>query len=102
MVRSRLGLKVLGLCALALGLMAFAASAAQAEVNARWKVAGVDVTGATEFQTEIKEIESKTASLLFTTKGGTKVTILCTDAKFDGGGKLIKEGGVSLGRVEFK
>jgi hypothetical protein len=102
MVRSRLGLKVLGLCALALGLMAFVTSAAQAEVNARWKVAGVDVTGATEVATEIKSIEGNTASLLFTTKGGTKVTILCTDAKFDEGGKLIKEGGLSLGRILFK
>jgi len=101
MVRSRLGLKVLGLCALALGLMAFVTSAAQAELAARWKVAGVEVTGATEVQTEIKEIENKTATLLFTTAGGTKVSILCTAAKFDEGGKLIKEGGLSLGRILF-
>jgi hypothetical protein len=102
MVRSRLGLKVLGLCALALGLMAFVANAAQAETAARWKVAGKEVTGTESFPTEIKELEGKTASLLFTTKSGTKVTILCTEAKFDEGGALIKEGGLSLGRILFK
>jgi hypothetical protein len=102
MVRSKLGLKALGLCALVLGLMAFASSAAQAESGAHWNVAGTAVTGATAVQTEIKELEGNSATLLFTTKSGTKVGILCTTAKFDGGGALIKEGGVSLGRVEFK
>lgn len=102
MIRSRLGLKVLGLCALALGLMAFVASAAQAELTAHWNVAGSPVTGANSFQLEIREIENSTATLLFTTKGGTKVGILCQKAKFDEGGKLIKEGTLSLGRVLFE
>jgi hypothetical protein len=101
MVRSRLGLKVLGLCALALGLMAFIASAAQAEATSHWNVAKKSVTGAEEFQLEIKELEGGTANLAFTTKSGTKVKILCTVAKFDEGGKLIKEGGLSLGRILF-
>jgi hypothetical protein len=101
-VRSRLGLKVLGLCALALGLMAFVASAAQAEMNARWKVAGSEITGANFAHPVIREIEGKTGSLLFTTKGGTKVTILCTTAEIDEGFLLIKEGGVALGRILFK
>ena len=87
MVRSRLGLKVLGLCALALGLMAFVASAAQAEKTAHWNVAGKSVTGAEEFQLEIKELEGNTATLEFTTAGGTTlVKILCTSAKFGGTG----------------
>jgi len=103
MVRSRLGLKVLGLCALALGLMAFVASAAQAEPTAHWNVAGKSVTGAEEFQAEIKEIENKSATLEFKTAGGTLVKILCTAAKFGGttGGKLIKEGGINTGDVTF-
>jgi hypothetical protein len=101
MVRSRLGLKVLGLCALALGLTAFVTSAAQAEVNSRWKVAGAEVTGTQEKPLEIVSIENKTATLEFTTKGGSLVKILCTEAKFDEGGALIKEGGLSLGRILF-
>lgn len=103
MVRSRLGLKVLGLCALALGLMAFVASAAQAEATSHWNVAGKAVTGTEEFQLEITEIENKSATLEFTTAGGTLVKILCTAANFAGtkGGRLIKEGGISLGDVLF-
>ena len=101
MVRSRLGLKVLGLCALALGLMAFVAGAAQAESASHWNVAGKSVTGSEEFQGEIKEIENKSATLEFTTLGGTLVKILCTAAKFTEGGKLVKEGGLSLGKISF-
>ena len=99
MVRSRLGLKVLGLCALALGLMAFVTSVAQAEVTRTGKSQETAVTGTEEKPLEIKEIENKTGTLEFTTKGGTLVKILCTAAKFDEGGKLIKEGGISLGRI---
>ncbi len=103
MVRSRLGLKVLGLCALALGLMAFVASAAQAEATSHWNVAGKSVTGTEEFPLEVKELENKTGTLEFTTAGGTLVKILCTTAAFGGtkGGRLIKEGGISLGDVTF-
>jgi hypothetical protein len=108
MVRSRLGLKVLGLCALALGLMAFASSAAQAELNAHWNIVKANgellqiVLGSTLLpHLEIKELENNTGTLLFTTKAGTKVGILCLAAKFDEGGLLIAHGGISLGRVLF-
>lgn len=100
MIRSRLGLKALVLSGLVLGLMAFAASA-QAETGAKWLVSGKDV-GSLEPQLVIKEIEGKSASLSFTTKGGTSVLILCTAAEFaGGGGKLIANGGISLGDVTF-
>jgi len=108
MVRSRLGLKVLGLCALALGLMAFVASAAQATTGAHWNVINakgelIKVPGTNDLLPllEIKEIENSTAQLLFTTKSGTKVGILCTAAHFDGGGLMQANGGISLGQVEF-
>ncbi len=107
MIRSKLGLKALVLSGLVLGLMAFATSAAQAETGAKWNVVNsegklVEVTTAgLSPQLEIKEIENKTATLAFTTKGGTKVGILCTTAAFDEGGKLISAGGVSLGRILF-
>lgn len=98
MIRSGLGFKALMLSAFVLGLMALTTSAAQAELLAKWRVNGADV-GALAPQLEIKEIENKTASLAFTTKGGTSVLILCTATKFDEGGKLIAQGGISLGRV---
>jgi hypothetical protein len=108
MARSRLGLKVLGLCALALGLMAFVASAAQAEFNAHWNIIKANgellkiESGSTLLpQLEIKELENNTLTLLFTTKSGTKVAILCTAAKFDEGGKLVANGGISEGRILF-
>ncbi len=101
MLRSRLRLKVLGLCTIVLGLIAVFASAAQAEATAHWNVGGKAVTGSEEIQSEIKELENKTATLEFTTVGGTLSKILCTDAKITEGGKLIKEGGVSSGRTRF-
>ncbi len=99
MIRSRLGLKLLALGGLVLGLMAFAASA-HAEIGAKWRVNGSDV-GSLEPKLLIKELENKSASLAFTTKGGTKVLILCTAAEFDEGGKLIGNGTISLGKVKF-
>lgn len=102
MIRSRLGLKALVLSGLFLGLMAFGAGSAQAEAGAKWLVNKVDV-GSLAPQLVIKEIENSTASLAFTTKGGTNVLILCTTAAFGGtnGGKLIASGGISLGDVTF-
>jgi hypothetical protein len=107
MIRSKLGLKALALSGLIVGLMAFATSSAQATVGANWKVNGKFFS---EWKTspallpklEIRTIENNTASLNFTTKGGTNVLILCTSAKFDEGGHLIVNGGISLGRILFK
>jgi hypothetical protein len=115
MVRSRLGLKILGLCALALGLMAFASSAAQAEVGAFWSIKRLAPNEGELFKIpngpggvvnlqpllEINGLENKTGTLEFKTAGGTLVKILCTDAKFDEGGNLLAQGAISLGRVHF-
>jgi len=110
MVRSRLGLKALGLCALVLGLMAFASSAAQAEPGSTWSVLNTEATpklflipGANDLLPQVNiALENNTAELLFTTAGGTKVAILCTSANFDEGGRLQATGGISLGRILFK
>lgn len=104
MIRSSLWLKALGLGVLVLGLTAFAASIAQAEAGATWRVAGAAIPGANDLlpQLEIKELGARTASLSFTTGGGTAVLVLCTEANFDEGGKLIAEGTISLGRVLSK
>ncbi len=99
MIRSRLGLKALVLSGLLLGLMAFAASA-HAEIGAKWKVNGADV-GSLEPKLHFREIEEKTGSFSIKTKAGTAVLILCTAAEIDEGGRLIANGGISLGRVKF-
>jgi hypothetical protein len=114
MVRSRLGLKALGLCALVLGLMACIASSAQAEPKAFWHIKNLAETelfqipngpgGVTNLQPllVIKELENKTGTLEFKTKGGVLVKILCTSAAFDEGGNLLAEGTISLGRLHFE
>jgi hypothetical protein len=100
MIRSRLGLKALVLSGLVLGMMAFATSAAQAEVGAKWQVKGADV-GSLAPQLVIEKLENETASLFFKTAGGVEVEILCKAASFDEGGKLIANGTISLGRILF-
>jgi hypothetical protein len=108
MARSRLGLKVVGACALVLGLMALVAGGAQAEVGAAWTIINSPLGALVKIPAEsllplmeIKEVENKTLSFLFTTKSGTKVAILCTAVKFDEGGLLVAEGGISLSRLQF-
>jgi hypothetical protein len=100
MIRSRLGLKALVLSGLVLGLMAFSSSA-QAETGANWFVNGSAISSTLLPQLEISEIENNSASLAFTTKGGTGVLILCGVAKFDEGGQLTSNGGISLGMILF-
>jgi hypothetical protein len=97
MNRSRLGLKALGLCVLAVGVMAIGfAGVAQAEETGgtwTWSNAGKTGTfGSTLEASPIIALENNTASLLFTTGGGTKVTFLCTGAAFDEGGQLAGGG----------
>jgi hypothetical protein len=92
--------KLLGLCVLILGLTALTASLAQAEVGASWSVGGAKVTEALLPQLQVHEIENKTASLLFTTKGGTKTAILCTAIEMVGM-KLTTSGSVSSGKLKF-
>ncbi len=108
MIKSRFSLKALGLCALVLGLMAFTTSAAQAEPGATWtiiKASGLLLpipNGVEDLLPQAQStLENSTGSLLFTTKGGTKVEILCTAVELVEGGKLIAEGGLSLGRARF-
>jgi hypothetical protein len=104
MLRSRLALRAFGLCTLVLGLTAFAAGTAQAETGATWRVNGAAIPGAGDLlpQLVVKEVENKSASISFTTAGGTSVLFLCTATEFDTGGVLISNGGVSTGNVSFK
>lgn len=101
MTRSKLGLRTLALSGLVLCTTAFNATAAHAEKEANWRVNGTNVSSTLLPQLEISEIENKTASLSWTTKGGTGVLLLCTAAKFTEGGKLSANGGITLGRINF-
>jgi hypothetical protein len=102
MIRTKLGL--LGLCAVVFGVMAFSASAAQAETNAKWLIltsGGVHKTGAElPALIQIKELEGNTASLL-TTVLGIAFELLCTSASFEENVQIIANGSLSHGRVVF-
>jgi hypothetical protein len=95
MIRSNF--KLLGLCAVMLGVMAFAASAAQAEVGAKWLIEGTDAASLlAAVGGELEEIEK--ASLLSEVLG-IEVEILCEEATligihFEANGSLTKGGKV--------
>lgn len=100
MIRSKVRFKVLGLCAVVLGLMAFSAGVAQAEEGANWKVAGSNVTTALLPSVDIGEIEEGKASLL-TEISGAKVRYECKTAKLIGV-KLELNGSLTNGgKVKF-
>jgi len=106
MIRSRLGLKALVLGGLVLGLMAFVAAGAQAEAGANFKVNGSNISSTLLPSFQVASLENKTVSLLFTTGGGTKVEILCTEMKLLDGtttndAKLGVEGKVDLGKMHL-
>ena len=70
--------RALGLLALVLYAIALMAGATNASAAGVWKVKGAPVTAELSPLVAVKEIESKTATILFSTKSGTKVEILCT------------------------
>jgi hypothetical protein len=123
MIRSRLGLKALGLCALVLGLMAFASSA-QAEPLAKWaivKANGELITISKEGDGKGKgdtllpqvgiELETLASTgvkeaILLTSVGGVATEILCKKALLrnaagTGPPLLLLEGSI-LGKVTFE
>jgi hypothetical protein len=76
MSRSGRGLRMVALLVVSLGLNAVDAAGALAEPGAYWRVQGSKVLALTPELSAT--VENKTGSLLFTTKAGTKVEILCT------------------------
>jgi hypothetical protein len=72
--------KLTGLLALALGLMAFTATAAQAEVNAFWEVNGSTLSG----NESVKAKKDSAHTTLLTKVGTSAVEILCGPPKFVG------------------
>jgi hypothetical protein len=102
MIRS--SLKLLGLCAVVLGVMAFGAGAAQAEVGAKWLVltAGGETKDAANLKALVEgKIENNLASLLSEVLG-IEVEILCTSGTLTGV-SLEGEGKITNGgKVTFK
>ena len=97
--------RLTGLLAVALGVMAFGATAAHAELGAVWKVKGAAVTDELKAQIQVTELETYAPTgvkegILLTKTGLTKVEILCTAMKFVD--MLMKVLGVVLGKVHFE
>ncbi len=107
MVQSKLGLKALGLCALVVGIMAFVTSGvAQAETGASWGYKKTEGGTLEKFTTALlpelnAKLDTATASLEFTTAGGTNVAITCTAGQLIGSPKLLENGSISEGQAKF-
>jgi hypothetical protein len=77
MARSGFGIKLLSSLVLVTGILALGGASAQAETGANWMVNGTNVNGTLLPEVQVKELVKKVGSLLFTTKAGTQVIILC-------------------------
>lgn len=102
-MRTRLGLKVLGLSALVMGVMAIGtAGVAQAETGACWKylISGVQKCfGEGGLEAGVKfAFENNTGTLLIE---NVNFEVLCTAGALVNGGKLTSNGSVTAGVVKF-
>jgi hypothetical protein len=97
-MRSRQGLKALVLCAMALGMMAIGAGAAQATPT--WMVAGANLAAGLEPEVG-GELEGGTASLLATING-LDLELLCGEGELTGVKLLPGDKTNSTGDVTFK
>jgi hypothetical protein len=104
MIRTKLGLKVLGLCALVVGVMAIGTTGvAQAEVGACWGYINPTTLKLECFSKTLEakpkfEIENNTGTLLIEKQ---IISILCTGMEFDEGGELSENGTILLNRIKF-
>ena len=107
MIRSRLGLKALGLCALVLGMMAVWAGAAQAEESGgKWTYINPTTSELKTFEGALSEpgvegvIEKETVGILHAkVLGGTSLLYECKEVTVVGG--KLKPGGIVLGKLVF-
>lgn len=85
MTRLKSGLAVLGLLGAIVGLVALTTSSVEAEVGASWNIVnakGELVSVTSGLLPTVAMIETAHMQLLFKTKGGTEVKILCTKGHF--------------------
>ncbi len=101
MNRSRMVIKALGLSGLVIGLTMLVAILAHAEPTANWVVNGANIANNTLLpEAQVKELESKDGVLLFTTKFGTSVEVLCTAVALTNV-KLKTQGSTTEGSATF-
>ncbi len=109
MLRTKLGLKALGLCALVMGVMAIgttgvAQASEEHEKGPCWGYINPTTHELLCFSKVLEAepviaIENNTATLSIANQ---TFTFLCTSAAFDEGGQLSAEGKILLGRLKFK
>lgn len=103
-MRTRLGLKILGLSALVMGVMAIGtAGTAQAEPGACWGYINATSGKLECFSSTLEakplfELENKTGTLLI---ANVNFEVLCTGLEFDEGGLFAANGSILLGRLKF-
>jgi hypothetical protein len=102
--------KVMGLCAIVFGLIAFSASLAQAEPGAHWNINGAQLTSPLLPEIQVTELEKlkiklegkeeeKALGILLTTVNLTPIEILCTSITFVDA--LLHELGRVTGKILF-
>jgi hypothetical protein len=96
MIRSRLGLKALGLCAMLVGMLAFA-GAAQAEPGAFWLVNGTKIS---ESLLPAVGAETDVKLVLLTNLNGKEIDISCETILLVGA-HLVEPNGKILGKIVF-
>ena len=96
MIRSRLGLKALGLCAMLVGMFAFT-GVAQAEVGAFWLVNGAKIS---ESLLPTVKAETDVAGTLLTELGGKFIHLKCPTINLVGA-HLVEPLGKILGSIDF-
>lgn len=97
MIRSRLGLKALGLCAMLVGMFAFA-SVAQAEPNAYWLANGAKFTSVLN---PALQAETDVEGSLLTELGGKFIHIPCKKFALTNTPKLVEPLGQVTGKILF-
>lgn len=97
MNQSRFGLKVLGLCAMLVGMFAFT-GVAQAEVGAFWLVNGAKIS-----ESLLPEVKAETdvEGVLLTELGGKQIHLKCPTINLVGA-HLVEPLGKILGKIDFK
>lgn len=92
--------KLIGLFALLVGLMAFSATAAQAEIGAYWEVGGTKIEGASELLPKINAKNDTPTMVILISMGLSKIEFSCTAIEIANG--LLHKLGSATGNLRFK
>jgi len=92
--------KRVGLFALALGLMALSATAAQAETGAYWEVGGTKIESASELLPKLDLKKDTSHIVLLFSIAGSKIDLDCTEIKMVNG--LLHKSGKATGKLHLE